>query len=243
MNDPITVTTPDGHVTITAHPWNADERPQVIAGLAQIVDSLHRAFPELRGIGTIGAPALDLLPAAIDEADEVEAALQIGGDDEIADARLAQSDCDEQLAALSRTAVLPRLSSRFTTGPRRNRQPQHLYRETNDHDPRRPLQLVSAPPHPHPRTPLACLHHPNPAHSVLWMTETARRRFAFAGSGFVATAIAFVAIFVGFAVGIAGLASLITVLASWIGLASAAAIFAVAGFAVIGSMAWRWSRA
>lgn len=47
MSDPFTATTPDGHVSITAHPWNTDERPRVIAGLRRIINSLHMAFPEL----------------------------------------------------------------------------------------------------------------------------------------------------------------------------------------------------
>ncbi|WP_433678771.1 hypothetical protein [Nocardia sp. CA-119907] len=75
------------------------------------------------------------------------------------------------------------------------------------------------------------------------VTETIRRRITTAGTGFVATAVAIVVALFGLASGIAGLASIITFLSSWIGLAPAAAICAAAGFAVIGWMAWRWSRA
>ncbi|WP_433678770.1 hypothetical protein [Nocardia sp. CA-119907] len=89
MSEPITVTTPDGHVTITARPWTADQRPQVIAGLRQIIDSLYRALPELCGSDTVEQAASDLaLRTAIDNEDVADVVLQTAPDTE-----LAQADC------------------------------------------------------------------------------------------------------------------------------------------------------
>lgn len=52
MSASITITTPSGHFTVTARPWNDDQRHTVIRELREVLNSLILAFPELTAADT-----------------------------------------------------------------------------------------------------------------------------------------------------------------------------------------------